>query len=203
MRLAPDRVAVVTGAAGGIGRGIARALAARGCRLALVDRDAARLSEAETEFQASGVRVSAHVVDVADREAFAALPEAVLQAHGAVHLPVNNAGVSLAGPLETVRFADCDWIVGVTCVYPGPVATEIVRQGRAWDPEKAALEARFLEKRGVPMERVAAAVLRGVERNASRVRIGRETRAIDALARLSPAPAAALVGRLRKRVPFL
>ena len=80
------RTALVTGAAGGIGRGIAQALAARGCDLALADVDEAGL--AETAALVANVRVSTHRLDVADRDAVAALPAALLAAHGRLDLLV-------------------------------------------------------------------------------------------------------------------
>ena len=76
------RVAVVTGAAGGIGRGIALALAGRGCDLALVDIDGAGLAATAAQAETAGVRTSRDVVDVADRAAVAALPAALRAAHG-------------------------------------------------------------------------------------------------------------------------
>ena len=69
-------VAVVTGAASGIGAALSEALAARGCHLALVDRDGVGL--AATAARCGSVTVSTHVLDIADRDAIAALPEAVL-----------------------------------------------------------------------------------------------------------------------------
>ncbi len=69
MRMA-GRTAVVTGAASGIGRGIALALARRGCNLALADLNETGL--AQTAAMATGVDVSTHRLDVADRQAVAA-----------------------------------------------------------------------------------------------------------------------------------
>jgi NAD(P)-dependent dehydrogenase (short-subunit alcohol dehydrogenase family) len=95
------RTAVVTGAAGGIGRGIALALARRGCDLALADIDETALSRTAAEIAgvetASRLRLSRHSLDVASRAAVAALPAQVLAAHGAVDILVNNAGVALGG----------------------------------------------------------------------------------------------------------
>ncbi|HSC65468.1 MAG TPA: SDR family NAD(P)-dependent oxidoreductase [Caldimonas sp.] len=108
-----DRVAVVTGAAGGIGRGIALALARRGCHLALVDIDSAGLVATALEVEALGVRTSRHVVDVADRAAVAALPAAVREAHGRVDVVVNNTGVALGGTFEQVSEADFDWLMAI------------------------------------------------------------------------------------------
>ena len=107
------RVAVVTGAGGGIGRAIALALARRGCLLALVDIDAAALAESAAQAEALGVRASRHVLDVADRPGVAALPEAVRQAHGRVDLLVNNAGVAVGGTFEQVSEADFDWLFAI------------------------------------------------------------------------------------------
>jgi len=106
-------VAVVTGAASGIGAGLARVLAGRGCALALADRDAAGLGAVAAEARASGVHVSEHVLDVADPAAVAALPEAVLAEHGRVTVLVNNAGVAVYGAFEQVSPADFEWLFGI------------------------------------------------------------------------------------------
>lgn len=113
MRRLDDRVAVITGAAGGIGRSLAQALAGAGCHLALVDIDPARLDQVSGDLRGSGRRVSVHVDDVADRAAMAALPAAVTREHGAAHILVNNAGVSVAGRFEAVALADLDWIFAI------------------------------------------------------------------------------------------
>ena len=107
------RVAVVTGAAGGIGRGIALALAGRGCDLALVDIDGAGLAATAAQAETAGVRTSRDVVDVADRAAVAALPAALRAAHGRVDLLVNNAGVALGGTFEQVSETDFDWLMAI------------------------------------------------------------------------------------------
>jgi len=72
-----DRVAVITGAGSGIGRAIALSLARRGCRLALADIDEAGLAQTQAQAAPSGARVSCHRLDVASREAVAALPAQV------------------------------------------------------------------------------------------------------------------------------
>src|ERR1700759_3330600 len=85
--------AVLTGAASGIGAALAVDLARRGMHLALADVNAAGLEATATQARAAGVTVSTHVLDVADHAAVAALPAAVLAAHGRVTVLVNNAGV--------------------------------------------------------------------------------------------------------------
>lgn len=107
------RVAVVTGAAGGIGRAIAASLARRGCALALADVDAPALARTAAELHGAGARVSAHVLDVASRDAVRALPDAVISAHGRVDLLVNNAGVALGGTFEQASEADFDWLMEI------------------------------------------------------------------------------------------
>jgi NAD(P)-dependent dehydrogenase (short-subunit alcohol dehydrogenase family) len=107
------RTAVVTGAAGGIGRGIALSLARRGCHLALLDIDAAALARTAAEIATHGVHVSEHHLDVADREAVAAFPPRVIAEHSGVDLLVNNAGVALGGTFEEVTEADFEWLFGI------------------------------------------------------------------------------------------
>ena len=107
------RTAVVTGAAGGIGRGIATALARRGCHLALADIDDATLEQTAAALAAPGLRVSRHRLDVADGEAVAALPERVTAEHPGVDVLVNNAGVAVGGSFEQVSEADFEWLFGI------------------------------------------------------------------------------------------
>jgi short-subunit dehydrogenase len=111
------RTAVVTGAAGGIGRGIALALARRGCHLALVDIDEAALQRTTAEITdqaaARALRVSHHRLDVGNRAAVAAFPLQVIAAHGAVDILVNNAGMAMAGTFKEVAESDFDWLFGI------------------------------------------------------------------------------------------
>ena len=135
MRIA-GRTAVVTGAASGIGRGIALALAKRGCNLALADLDETGL--AETAAMAAGVRVTTHRLDVADREAVAAFPAVVTAQHGGAQLLFNNAGVACGGTFEQVSEADFEWLMNIN--FYG-----VVRMTRAFLPLlRAADEARIV-----------------------------------------------------------
>lgn len=113
MRQLRGKVAVVTGAASGIGAALSLHLARAGCALALVDVQAERLRRTAAAAREQGAQVSSHVVDVSDASAMRALAEAVLAFHGSFHLVINNAGVTVAAPFSAHSLADCDWILGV------------------------------------------------------------------------------------------
>lgn len=108
------KTALVTGAASGLGFGIAQALAAEGVRLALGYR-----SEPDREAAARWFRDNGHAdplfvpLNVADRDAWAAARETVERAFGKLHILVNNAGISVFGPMDEATFDDWDWILGV------------------------------------------------------------------------------------------
>ena len=95
MRNLEGKVAVVTGAAHGIGRETALALAEKGCRLAICDVNEAALEGVRHELEANGATVTAHRVDVSDRTQMEKFASDVVEAHGAAHILVNNAGVTV------------------------------------------------------------------------------------------------------------
>jgi len=109
MRL-EGRTAVITGAAGGIGRAIAVSLARRRCNLALADIDEAGMAGTEDLVRAHGVRVTCHRLDVADRAGVAAFPSLVAAEHPGVDLLFNNAGVAVGGTFEQVSEEDFEWL---------------------------------------------------------------------------------------------
>lgn len=108
-----DGVAVVTGAASGIGAALAGTLAGRGCNLALADVNTAGLRNVAALARRQGVRVSEHHLDVADAGAAAAFPDVVLAEHGRVSVLVNNAGVALGGRFEQVSAEDFEWLFSI------------------------------------------------------------------------------------------
>lgn len=108
-----NQVAVLTGAASGIGRALAVQLAGRGCHLALVDRDEAGLKETVELLPKRGRTISTHVVDLSDRAAIRQLPSQVQRIHPKVHLLINNAGVALGGAFEQVSEEDFDWVMNI------------------------------------------------------------------------------------------
>jgi NAD(P)-dependent dehydrogenase (short-subunit alcohol dehydrogenase family) len=107
------RTAVVTGAASGIGRALAVALARRGAHLAVSDVDAAGLAETVRLCAGAGGKAEPYRLDVADRDAVRAHAEQVASAFGAVHLVVNNAGVAVGGSIADTDFEDFDWLLGI------------------------------------------------------------------------------------------
>nr|WP_314542827.1 SDR family NAD(P)-dependent oxidoreductase [uncultured Massilia sp.] len=113
------RVAVITGAGGGIGRATALALARRGCHLALADIDGQAAAATAHAALAHGVRATVHRLDVAERAAVAAFPQEAMVSHGRVDLLINNAGVALGGTFEQVAEHDFDWLMEVN--FAGPV----------------------------------------------------------------------------------
>lgn len=113
MRTLVDRVAVVTGAASGIGRATAVLLANQGCDLALADLDEAGMAQTAAKVREAGRRVSTHLVDVSDKARMAAFADEVVAEHGGVHVLVNNAGVSVTAPLAEQTLEDFEWIVGI------------------------------------------------------------------------------------------
>ncbi len=92
MKLSPNKVVVVTGAGSGMGRALVLALVSKGLRVAAVDLNDATLNETVALAGQAG-RVSAHVVNVSNRQAVEALPAEVIAAHGAVDAVINNAGI--------------------------------------------------------------------------------------------------------------
>lgn len=113
MKSFTDKVAMITGAGSGIGQALAINLAKRGCHLAITDIHADRLEATADAVRAAGRRVSVHGFDVSKREAWPTVAQEVLDAHGAVHLLVNNAGVSLAGPFTSCSLDDLEWQINV------------------------------------------------------------------------------------------
>ncbi len=107
------KVAVVTGAASGIGRAISVSLARRGCHLALADIDEAGLAETAALASVGGVRITRHRLDVSDAHAVAAFPATISGSHPGIDILVNNAGVALGGTFEQTGEADFAWLFDV------------------------------------------------------------------------------------------
>jgi NAD(P)-dependent dehydrogenase (short-subunit alcohol dehydrogenase family) len=132
------RVALVTGAARGIGRATALALADAGAQLIISDVNAAALDELAATLRERGRLLLAQTVDVSSRTAMAAFAQAVHAQVPAVDVLVNNAGVGLSGGIESTTLDDWQWVLGVNlwgvihgCHYFVPKMIEQAKLGGA------------------------------------------------------------------------
>jgi NAD(P)-dependent dehydrogenase (short-subunit alcohol dehydrogenase family) len=107
------RIAVVTGAASGIGLALARRFGAAGMKVVLADIEQEPLDEAVAKLVADGVEAVGRVTDVSKAEQVDALRDATLEAFGAAHVVCNNAGVASGGLMHEVPLADWEWVLGV------------------------------------------------------------------------------------------
>ena len=259
MRDFKGKVAAITGAASGMGRALAVALARRGCHVAVADVQGDELAETCKRVQcAAGINCSTHIVDVADRAAVEAFAADVVGEHGRVNLIFNNAGVDVTATVEDMSYADFEWLVninfwgvvhgtkaflpylrqagkghvintsslfglmsvptqsayhaakfavkgftdslrleladsdiGVSCVMPGGVRTNIVRNARFRisdneAPTQEEIVQRFESRAGLSSEEAADWILRGVQRNKARILVGRDAQVAAFLLRLFP-----------------
>jgi len=118
-RAARPLIAVVTGASAGVGRATAREFAARGCDVAIVARNAARLEAAAAELRARGVRALPITADVADAEAIEAAAERVEAELGPIDVWVNNAMATIFAPFD--RISPEEYRRGTEVTYLGQV----------------------------------------------------------------------------------
>ena len=267
-----DKVAAITGAASGMGRALAVALAERGCHVAIADVHADGLDETRRRVQAvAGVRCSTHLVDVADRAAVEAFAADTVREHGGVDLIFNNAGVDVTATVEEMSYADFEWLVninfwgvvhgtkaflpylrqagqghvvntsslfglmsvptqsayhaakfavkgftdslrlelddtdiGVSCVMPGGVRTNIVRNARFrisdnQAPTQDEVVERFESRAGLSSEQAAEWILRGVSRNKARILVGRDAQIAAFLLRVFPVSYLKFMTWMRRR----
>jgi NAD(P)-dependent dehydrogenase (short-subunit alcohol dehydrogenase family) len=109
-----NRVAVITGAASGIGRGLAEAFVDAGMRVVLSDVERVPLESTTNGLRAKGADVHAIVADVSKAQDVSSLAESTLEKYGAVHVLCNNAGVAVVcRPSWTGTLEDWTWILGV------------------------------------------------------------------------------------------
>jgi short-subunit dehydrogenase len=106
-------VVVLTGAASGMGAELAVQLVQKGAHLALADRNEAGLVATTARAARKGVKITTHILDIADEAAVAGFPEMVLAAHGRANVLINNAGVALVGTFEQASLADFEWLMNI------------------------------------------------------------------------------------------
>ncbi len=108
-----DKVAVITGAASGIGRGIARKAVKEGMKVVLVDIEKDALNQTEEELKTSGADVISILTDVSKSENIEKLAQKTIDTFGEVHLLCNNAGVAAPGLIWECNLSDWNWVMGV------------------------------------------------------------------------------------------
>jgi NAD(P)-dependent dehydrogenase (short-subunit alcohol dehydrogenase family) len=113
MRVFEGRVAVVTGAASGIGLALAQRFAAEGMKVVMADVEAAALDGAAAAVRATAPAVLATRVDVSRAEDVERLARETYAAFGAAHVVCNNAGVAVIGAVHEHSLADWQWVLGV------------------------------------------------------------------------------------------
>jgi NAD(P)-dependent dehydrogenase (short-subunit alcohol dehydrogenase family) len=107
------KVAVVTGAASGIGNAVATRLAEEGMKVVLADVEEGPLADAEKKLTDAGATVLAVPTDVSKGDQVDALAEKTFATFGTAHVIHNNAGVGAGGPMWTLTEADWQWVLGV------------------------------------------------------------------------------------------
>jgi NAD(P)-dependent dehydrogenase (short-subunit alcohol dehydrogenase family) len=111
-----SKVAVVTGAASGIGLGMARAFGHEGMRVVLSDVSDEGLNKAVTDLQSEGIECIGQITDVRSLEAVEALARAAVDSYGQVHVVCNNAGVGVFG--RQWELSEQDWALAIdVCLW--------------------------------------------------------------------------------------
>ena len=108
-----QKVAVITGAASGIGKGLAERFAVESMKVVLADVEEAALAELETDLKSKGADVLTVKTDVSNAAEVENLAVQTLDTFGAVHILCNNAGVVCSRPIWEHTLADWEWVLGV------------------------------------------------------------------------------------------
>ena len=133
MQIIRGRKALVTGAASGIGRAMALALAREGADLFLVDQDQPRLYATAREAQRLGVRVLTDVCDLTQPDQINACVDSLLNVWGTLHILVNNAGVAYYGATHDMTAEQWDRLIAVNLLAPIQLVRELLPVLRAGD----------------------------------------------------------------------
>lgn len=107
------KAVVVTGAASGIGEALARAFAAHGARLLIADVDEGRLETVAASLRAQGATCLVQVCDVSQATAVDALARRALHELGGANLLINNAGVAMVAPVDSLSLQDAHWLMDI------------------------------------------------------------------------------------------
>ncbi len=118
MKMLSGKTALITGAAGGLGRAVAVALAAEGMRLFITDINAEGLEQSRTLIEGHGSFCRTMVADVSDPEQVARTVSTAIEQCGAVDLLINNAGVTTIGEICDHELDDWRWLLGINLWGP-------------------------------------------------------------------------------------
>jgi NADP-dependent 3-hydroxy acid dehydrogenase YdfG len=108
-----DQVAVITGAASGIGMALALKLADKGCKVALADKDFEGLEVLQPQIEAKGVECLIASLDVSDNQAFIAFAQQTNDKFNRIDMLFNNAGVSLIDSVDNQALEDFHWLMNI------------------------------------------------------------------------------------------
>ncbi len=126
MKVIRGKKALVTGAASGIGRGIALALAREGADVVLWDVNEVGLESVADEIRSLGVRVVAARVDLTQSAEISAAVRSLLDRWDAIDILVNNAGVAFYGPTHKMTADQWNWLVGINLLAPIQITRELL-----------------------------------------------------------------------------
>jgi short-subunit dehydrogenase len=126
MKSVRGKRALVTGAASGIGREIALALALEGAHVYLIDIDEAALAEVVRDAQVCGVEAVGARCDLSQPEEVSAALKELMAAWGGIDILVNNAGVAYYGPTEKMTAVQWDWLLGINLHAPIQITRELL-----------------------------------------------------------------------------
>jgi len=121
------KVAIVTGGNRGIGKGIAKGLAAEGASLTIAARDAELLTQTAGELRDKGTKVLAVPTDVTDEDQIKALFEKAMAEYGRLDILVNNAGAFDGGPIDELSTEAWDKVISVNLRAPFLCSREAMR----------------------------------------------------------------------------
>lgn len=113
MKKFQEKVAVITGAASGIGYAIVERCVKEGMKVVLADIEEVELTQTEKALKSRGANILTVQTDVSKAKDVEALAQKTLDAYGAVHLLFNNAGVNVYGTIWERTLADWQWVIGV------------------------------------------------------------------------------------------
>jgi NAD(P)-dependent dehydrogenase (short-subunit alcohol dehydrogenase family) len=107
------KTVVITGAASGIGEALAHAFGAQGARLLIADIDALRLESVAASLRQQGCTCLAQVCDVSQAAAVDAMAACALQDLGGADVLINNAGVAMVAPVQSLSLHDAHWLMDI------------------------------------------------------------------------------------------